>query len=92
VVLTEKELNLKNAVALSQRGCAAIVAGAEEIDLSSVESVDSAAVAVLLAWQRQAQKQSRSLRLLAAPASLLSLINLYGMQDFFELQNTRAAQ
>ncbi len=91
MVLDEKELNLNNAVSVSQRGCAAIAAGAEEIDLSSLDSVDSAAVAVLLSWQRQAQKQSRSLRLLAAPASLLSLISLYGMQDFFELRGTRAA-
>lgn len=91
MVLDEKELNLNNAATVSQRGCAAIAAGTEEIDLSSLNSVDSAAVAVLLAWQRQAQKQSRSLHLLAAPASLVSLISLYGMQDFFELRGTREA-
>ncbi|WMW80274.1 STAS domain-containing protein [Undibacterium cyanobacteriorum] len=91
MVLTEEELNLGNAADLAQRGCAAISAGTEEFDLSSINSVDSSAVAVLLAWQRQAHQQQRSIRLVAAPASLLSLINLYGLQDFFEMREPRVA-
>lgn len=88
--LSDPELNLRNAVAISEMGLAAIRAGAEEFDLSGVSSVDSSSVAVMLAWQRCALEQGRRLQFSGAPASLRSLIDLYGLTDFFQLQNTSA--
>ena len=76
---------------MSQRGCAAIAAGTEEIDLSSLNSVDSAAVAVLLAWQRQAQNKTVHCTLLAAPASLVSPHQFVRHARLFELRGTREA-
>lgn len=88
--LSDQALNLRNAVAVSETGLAAIRAGAEEFDLSGLNSVDSSSVAVMLAWQRCAQSLGRSVSFSGAPASLRSLIDLYGLTDFFQLQNTSA--
>lgn len=49
------------------------------IDLAAVSDVDSTAIALILAWRREAGAQP--LQLLNAPASLLSLIRLYGLDD-----------
>ncbi|MDX8378528.1 MAG: STAS domain-containing protein [Gallionella sp.] len=51
------------------------------IDMAKVESVDSAAVSLLLAWSRVAQGQQRTLRVANLPADLLSLANLYGVAE-----------
>ena len=55
MVLNEQELNLHNAVTVKKAGLHAIAAGADSIDLSALKTVDSSAVAVLLAWVRAAQ-------------------------------------
>ncbi|MDP3785546.1 MAG: STAS domain-containing protein [Undibacterium sp.] len=89
--LSDQELSLRNAVAISEAGLAAIRAGAEQIDLSALTIVDSSSVAVMLAWQRCAQAQGRKLAFVGAPDSLRSLIGLYGLSDFFQLQNASAA-
>ncbi|MBC3882493.1 STAS domain-containing protein [Undibacterium sp. LX40W] len=92
MVLTEQELNLSNAVTVSQAGLRAIEAGSREIDLSSLQNVDSSAVAVMLSWQRHAQAQQRALSFTGVPASLQSLIALYGLQDFFHMVPISSAE
>jgi phospholipid transport system transporter-binding protein len=71
-------------------GLQAIAAGESDFDLSEALSVDSSAVAVMLAWQRQAQQQGRTLRFGVLPPNLLSLVGLYGVADLLpsELRNT----
>jgi phospholipid transport system transporter-binding protein len=51
------------------------------IDLSRLEQVDSAAVAVLLAWQRRALVEGVALSFSGAPASLVALGKLYGVEE-----------
>ena len=51
------------------------------IDLASVDMVDSAAVAILLAWKRRALANRKPLTLANVPASLASLADLYGVDD-----------
>ena len=85
MVLQDQELSLRNAVSVSEAGLQAIHAGSEQIDMTPLQIVDSAAVAVMLAWQRQAQSLNRSLQFIGVPASLISLISLYGLTDFFQL-------
>ena len=51
------------------------------IDLSGVEAVDSAAVSLLLAWLREAQRSNVSLSFSRIPDNLLSLARLYGVAD-----------
>lgn len=85
MVLQDQELSLRNAVSVSEAGLQAIHAGSDQIDMSPLQTVDSSAVAVMLAWQRLAQSLNRSLQFTGVPASLISLISLYGLTDFFQV-------
>ena len=85
MILSDQELSLRNAMTISEAGLRAIHAGAEQIDLSSLRTIDSSAVAVMLAWQRQAQALNRGLRFTGVSTSLLSLISLYDLTEFFHL-------
>jgi phospholipid transport system transporter-binding protein len=51
------------------------------VDLAGVTEVDSAAVSLLLEWQRQARAVSRRIEVVNIPASLQSLAELYGVSE-----------
>ena len=51
------------------------------IDLERVEAVDSAGVALLLAWRRRAAVEGKPLTFAHLPPSLASLAQLYGVED-----------
>lgn len=51
------------------------------VDLAAVEALDSAAVSLLLAWLRQAQERSVTLRYTNLPANLTSLAQMYGVAE-----------
>lgn len=51
------------------------------VDLGGLEGVDSAAVAVLLAWRRRAAAEGAALTFTRAPASLSALADLYGVRE-----------
>lgn len=68
-----------NATALLPAGVEAIRAGDTVIDLGAVREVDSAAVALLLAWQREAQAAGSSLQFAAVPDGIASMAKLYGV-------------
>lgn len=55
------------------------------IDASALVDLDSAAVAVLLDCQRQAQARGKALRLSGAPPKLGQLARLYGVGDLLGL-------
>jgi phospholipid transport system transporter-binding protein len=80
--LAIESLTATNATAVLAQGLAAIEAGQTEIDLAGLQTVDSAAVAVLLAWQRAAQARNASLKYRNLPANLCSLATLYGVEGF----------
>jgi phospholipid transport system transporter-binding protein len=68
-----------NAAALLESGVAAIRGGDAHFDLSAVTQVDSAAVALLLAWKREAQARNAELKVINVPPALVNLANLYGV-------------
>jgi phospholipid transport system transporter-binding protein len=70
-----------NAAALIDVGAAAIRAGDLTIDLSAVKKVDSAAVALLLQWQREAARAGKHVVFAGVPPALCSLATLYGMDE-----------
>ncbi len=70
-------LTFNNAKAALDAGLQAIAAGQTEIDFSALVTVDSAAVATMLAWQRVAASKAISLSFHNIPGNLLSLISLY---------------
>ena len=67
---------------------AAAAAGDAVLDFSAVITVDSSAVAVVLAWIRILQVQGVRPMLVAVPDKLVSLMRLYGvyglLEEFFE--------
>lgn len=55
--------------------------GGRIFDLSAVDAVDSSALAVLLGWQRSADRRKISIRFTGAPANIRALAELYGLSD-----------
>ena len=80
-----------NATALLEAGLAAIRGGDATIDLGSVRQVDSAAVALLLAWQREAQARGGRVSFVNPPAGLTSLASLYGVDQLLGCPHRGAA-
>lgn len=58
------------------------------VDFSQVETVDSAAIGMLLGWSRAAQRNQRNLRVTSLPEDLLSLARLYGVAELLPQQST----
>ncbi len=83
-------LTLDTVKALYGAGLQAAGGAALEVDLSQVEAVDSAAVSLLLAWLREAQRTNVSLRFSHVPGNLLSLARLYGVAEILGLQGDAA--
>ena len=51
------------------------------IDFSNVTEIDSSAVALLLHWRREATRLDKALRYIHLPANLVSLAELYGVDQ-----------
>jgi phospholipid transport system transporter-binding protein len=82
-------LDMNTAPAVLEAGLRAIASGQTEIDLGELTAVDSAAVATLLAWQRAAQGQSKTLAFRNLPANLQSLADLYGVTALLQAHSLR---
>jgi phospholipid transport system transporter-binding protein len=80
-----------NAGELLVEGAAAIARGDLDFDLGAVTEVDTAAVALLLEWRRQAAARGGKLRLSGVPADVASLAALYGVEELVGLGAPRGA-
>lgn len=58
------------------------------VDLAAVDEIDSSIVSMLLEWLRAANQQNCQLQFINQPESLKSLVQLYGVSDFFPLDST----
>ncbi|MEP6943428.1 MAG: STAS domain-containing protein [Betaproteobacteria bacterium] len=54
------------------------------IDMTNVQRVDSAAVALMLAWKRRAAGEAKPLTFASVPANITSLAALYGVAELLE--------
>ena len=54
------------------------------IDFAGVTGVDSAAVALLLEWRRQASRRQKRLEFVNLPPNLLALAELYGVAELIQ--------
>ncbi|HZW22885.1 STAS domain-containing protein [Noviherbaspirillum sp.] len=77
-------LTVHNAPSVLEAGLRAIAGGQTQFDLSELTVVDSAAVATMLAWQRAALGDGKSLVFSNLPANLQSLVNLYGVAELLQ--------
>jgi len=55
------------------------------IDLSAVASVDTAALSLVMEWQRRANTSGQQVSFVNLPESLVSLAALYGVTDFISV-------
>ncbi len=78
-------LTTANAHTVLQTGLTAIAAGQTSFDFAATQHADSAAVAMLLAWQRAAQERGTQLQLNNLPDSLKSLAHLYDVAGLLGL-------
>ena len=80
-------LDMNTVPALFEAGLKRLASEDLRVDFSRVESVDSAAVSMLLGWKRAAQRSQRALHLTGLPDDLLSLARLYGVEDLLPRQS-----
>lgn len=76
-----ESITVSSAKQALQTGLAAIAGGELQFDFASLQHVDSAAVATLLAWQRAAHKAGRHLQFVNLPETLKSLVQMYGVAE-----------
>lgn len=74
-------LTLANVAAVLRDGNAAIGEGVRTVDLAEVGELDSSALALLLAWLREAKRQNRSLSFANLPQGLTTIARLYGVAE-----------
>ena len=74
-------LTIDTAPVAMAAGLQAIAGGEQVFDFSGVTAIDSAAAAVLLAWQRAARARTLALSFINVPSTLQGLAGLYGVAD-----------
>lgn len=74
-------LTLAHVAAALGEGNAAIGKGARSVDLGEVGELDSSALALLLAWLREAKRRNQDLVFTSLPQGLTTIARLYGVAD-----------
>ena len=74
-------VTLANVAALLEEGRRHLAEGAATVDLSAVTELDSSALALLLAWLRDAKAGGRAVAFANLPESLQTIARLYGVED-----------
>ena len=72
-------VTLGNVAGLLEEGRQHVAEGVKIVDLGEVSEMDSALLALLLAWLREARASERSLSFANLPASLKTIARLYGV-------------
>ncbi len=75
------EVTHDTVVELTQKGMAILDQSQVLVDLHAVTEMDSTIISMLLEWLRAADRQGNTLQFVNLPASLESLIQLYGVAE-----------
>ncbi len=59
--------------------------GPLEVDLSRVGRADSAGLALLVEWMREARRQGREIRFLGMPPQMLAIAGVSGLADLLPI-------
>ena len=86
-MVLQGSLNIETVPALFETGLQHLSEKELSVDFSQVESVDSAAVSMLLGWARAARQVQQGLRVKALPEDLLNLARLYGVAELLPQQS-----
>ena len=84
-------LTLANVAETLRKGNIAIGEGARTVDMADVGELDSSALALLLAWLREARRQQRDLSFANLPQGLTTIARLYGVADLLSAAGSAAA-
>lgn len=74
--------------ALLEAGAAQLREGVEIVDFAAVTEVDSAALALALAWLRAAHASGRTLRFASLPPAMQNLARLYAVDELLSPART----
>lgn len=74
-------VTLGNVAALLDEGRRQVDEGARTVDLGEVGDMDSALLALLLAWLREARARGHSLQFVRPPEALRTIARLYGVDE-----------
>ncbi|MFY9314160.1 MAG: STAS domain-containing protein [Burkholderiales bacterium] len=80
-MLVSGALTLASVAADLAQGKAAIAEGVCSVDLGGVGELDSSALALLLAWLREAKRLGRELVFANLPQGLTTIARLYGVAE-----------
>jgi phospholipid transport system transporter-binding protein len=81
----EGAVTINNVVTVVERGVALFDRDSLIVDLKQVTEVDSAAICMLLEWQREAVRRSCRIRFASMPPNLEGLAQLYGVYELIQL-------
>ena len=80
-MLVSGPLTLASVTAVLREGNAAIGQGVRTVDLGGVGELDSSALALLLAWLREAKRLNRGISFANLPQGLTTIARLYGVAE-----------
>ncbi len=85
-MLVSGAVTLANVAALLDEGRRHIGEGVQTVDLAEVSEMDSALLALLLAWLRDAKARERALTFANLPDSLQTIARLYGVDELLPVK------
>lgn len=80
-------VTLANAARVLEEGRQHLAEGARTVDLGEVSEMDSALLALALAWLRDARQAKRELAFANVPEALQTLSRLYGIEALLPLSH-----
>lgn len=85
IIKVQGAVSVDNVSAKTAQGAALLDGAYLIVDLAALGEVDSSIVSMLLEWLRVANQRGCQLQFVNLPESLKSLIQLYGVTEFFPL-------
>ena len=82
-------VTLANVAKLLEEGRQHLAEGAGTVDLGEVTEMDSALLALSLAWLRDARAAKRELAFMNPPEALQTLSRLYGVESLLPVSNLK---
>jgi phospholipid transport system transporter-binding protein len=84
-MLVSGPVTLGNVTAILEEGRRHLAEGVNTVDLAEVSEMDSALLALLLAWMRDAKTREQTIAVANPPESLRTIARLYGVDRLISL-------
>jgi phospholipid transport system transporter-binding protein len=84
-ILVSGPVTLSNAAQVLEQGRQHLAEGVRAVDFSEVTEMDSALLALALAWLRDARAAKREIAFTNLPEALQTLARLYGVEELLPL-------